>query len=685
MEHLPPWKIWPFLRILPALIAGIWLQHYYPHKILLPITMGIGCVCMLAILIRLPIGYRYRFRKLQGLFIYLAIFSMGSFITHQSTITNDRNWIGHHYQTGDTLILQIQTEAEERSRSIRYTAYIYALQQNHQYSPQQGTILLYTPKDLPHFTPGTWIQTHATLTPIKSNGNPGAFDYAAYCAFRGIHHQLFIQDDQHYIIQQGKAGKSILATARDYIIQTCERFIQHEQEQGIVMALLIGHKALIDEALMEAYSRTGVIHVIAISGMHLAMVYSLLLLLMKPLQRTRSGRIISTLFVLLAIWAFTLLTGAGPSVLRATVICTSLCLGKILQEEGHGLNSLAASAACLLIYDPFYLWDIGFQLSFTAVAGILLFAGPIYRSCFFRYAWLRYLWQGMSVTLAAQVFTLPVILFHFHQFPNLFLLTNLIVVPISGILLYAAIVLLSVSPITWLATLTGKFVSLVCTCMNALIQYLSAFNFAATDHIHLNTLQVILYLLMVIAFIYYTRHQKIVWLYTGLLLIMGMGCIRWQWLSNRYRQQQLVVYQVPGKTAIDLIGGTDYVFWGDTNSLAQTDRYLRNSRSITGAWQRKGVIPVAGNSYWQRGKWQVHYITEKTPDTLFPATHQYIVILGQGANNSLPLLNQLFPNALYLFDSSNPLWKIEKWKKEADSLHLRHHSVPRQGAFLMDL
>ena len=194
-------------------------------------------------------------------------------------------------------------------------------------------------------------------------------------------------------------------------------------------ALLTGYREALDEEISLAYAATGTAHIIAISGLHLGLIQKALMLLFAPLLRFKSGLILRGLTVIVLLWVFALLTGAGASVLRAAIMFTLLTVGEMMEERISSLNLLAIAAFMLLSWDTDLLWDVGFQLSFAAVFSIIFLYKPIY-------GWIpvksfagKFVWSITAVTLAAQVFTLPLVLYYFNQFPVYFLLANLVAVP----------------------------------------------------------------------------------------------------------------------------------------------------------------------------------------------------------------------------------------------------------------
>jgi competence protein ComEC len=221
--------------------------------------------------------------------------------------------------------------------------------------------------------------------------------------------------------------------------------------------LLIGYKDDLDKTLVQSYSNTGVVHVIAISGLHLGLIYWLLLKLFWPLQKRRDLKWLRPILIIAGLWLFSLLAGMQPSVIRSAVMFTCIVLGETWTRKSSIYNTLAFSAFLLLFINPYWLWDVGFQLSYIAVLSIVIFMQPIYNWFYIKNKALDFIWKLNAVTLAAQILTVPVSIYHFHQFPLSFMFTNFVAVPLSSLILLGEIVLCVVSFIPIVAFLLVKF------------------------------------------------------------------------------------------------------------------------------------------------------------------------------------------------------------------------------------
>jgi competence protein ComEC len=237
--------------------------------------------------------------------------------------------------------------------------------------------------------------------------------------------------------------------------------------------LLIGYTNDLDKDLVQMYSNTGVVHIIAISGMHLGLIYLILGWILSKIPGVQKSAILQYILILSCLWIFSLLTGAGASVIRAAVMFSFILTGKTFSKASSIYNSLAAAAFVMLLYNPFYLWDVGFQLSYLAVIGILVFQKPIYHLIYIKHPWIDKIWELSAVSMAAQLLTFPICIYYFHQFPNLFLISNLVAVPLSSIILFAEIILLALAWMPWVANYIGKLTGLLIQWMNNFISWIN--------------------------------------------------------------------------------------------------------------------------------------------------------------------------------------------------------------------
>ena len=337
---------------------------------------------------------------------------------------------------------------------------------------------------------------------------------------------------------------------------------------GLAEALLIGYKDDLDKNLVQSYTNTGVVHIIAISGLHLGLIYWLFVQVLKPLKRKKISKWLNPIIIISGLWIFSLLAGGQPSVLRSAVMFSCIVLAASLSRKTSIYNTLAFSAFILLCIDPYWLWDVGFQLSYVAVLSIVIFMKPIYNLFFIKNKILDFIWKLNAVSIAAQLLTTPFSIYHFHQFPNFFLLTNFVAVPLSSIIVLGEIFLCAISFIPFLALLAGKIISWLIWVMNSYIQKIESLPWSLWGGMQINIEQTVLLIIAVAGFGYWLLEKQKAGAIAGVMGALLFICLRSSSFYQAYHQKKLIVYNIPRHQAIDIINGRDYFFVGDSDVLS---------------------------------------------------------------------------------------------------------------------
>jgi competence protein ComEC len=373
---IPFWKTAPLTRLLFPLIAGIMLQWYLGFNVVF-VLICIASFCVAFLLMNfLPTTALYYLRKFRGLIFYVLVAATGMLLTWQRDGRHQPRWYGNFYSDSACLLVKINEPLLEKLNSLKAEAEVIAVFNGNEKYSATGNVLLYFSKDslAPSLQYGQLILVKKPLEPIKNSGNPGAFDYRRYAAFQQFYHQLFLKpgDWQATNDKHPNLFRAFLYGARAYVLDVLKRNIKNDDQQlGIAEALLIGYKEDLDKDLVQAYSNAGVVHIIAISGLHLGLIFFVLSWTFNRFPLLRKSRHIKVILLIACLWLFSLLTGGSASVLRSAVMFTVVIIGKYYFKQASVYNSLAASAFILLCYNPYYLWDVGFQLSYFAVIGII--------------------------------------------------------------------------------------------------------------------------------------------------------------------------------------------------------------------------------------------------------------------------------------------------------------------------
>lgn len=688
------WRAVPFLRLLIPLTAGILIEQHLAFPFQTILVSAVAFFCLFCAASFLPIARRYQLSWLPGLSINLLMLCFGWALIYFQNIENDTGWIGHYTKGKETVLLTLQEPLTEKPGSYKTLAKAESVFKNGEWKKVKGNILIYFKKDsiAPALSYGSQLIITKMLQPVTNSGNPGGFDYKRYCASQDIHYQAYLRLTEYRVLNGLKknALTGWLINTRNHVLTLFRKWVPGQKETGVAEALLIGYRDDLDKDLVQSYSNTGVVHIIAISGLHLGMIYGLMVLLLNPFRKQKWIRWVKPIMILLVLWGFSLLAGAAASILRSAVMFSFIVTGESLGRRTNIYNTLAASAFCLLVYNPYFFWDVGFQLSYAAVLSIILFMKPIYRQLCFTNKLLNTVWQLNAVTLSAQVLTLPIILYYFHQFPNLFLFTNFVAVPLSGFILYGELLLLVFAGIPLLNLWTGKIIAFLIAQMDGMIERTDRIPFSVTDNIRVGLAETILLYFAICYMASWLLQKKPKALITGLFFTCGFCFIYGYTSIKQLQQHKLIVYNIPKHLAIDVIEGSNCQFIGDTALAGRgfTWRFhLKPSRVQYGVTETGSLANTPIHGPIITGERKSVLIINKTFH--FNPVQQKIpvdiIVLSGNPRISLSCLAAVFDCKQWVFDSSNPLWKIRYWKKDADILHLRHHTTSEQGAFEADL
>lgn len=687
------WRQAPFVRLIIPFISGITIQQYLQTNVSISIIGLIACWILLLLFSIKNVSVKYNWYWLSGLFINGFICFGGMMVTYYQDGLNYPQSIKNEYNGKGEMILRVIEPLSEKPKSFKSVASIELLKREDSFYFPRGKIIIYFQKEESknELNYGSRILVRKNLREIQNNGNPGGFDYQQYCAFQNIHFQVFLKPGEYSLLPVKKTNvltQAIFST-RAAIVKIIKRFIPGKTESGLAEALLIGYKDDLDKKIVNSYSNTGVIHIIAISGLHVGLIYWLLAAIFNAFSRIRKLRFLKQVLIICGLWIFSIVAGGSPSVLRSAAMFTFIVFGNGFSREMSVYNSLAASAFLLLCYNPFWLWDAGFQLSYAAVLSIVIFMKAIYNLLYIHNKLLDAVWKLNAVTIAAQILTIPICLYYFHQFPTYFLLANVVAVPLSSIILLGEIFLCVVSMLPIIAGKAGWILHWLIRFMNFWVERVERLPFALIENVHFDFPKMIsLYAIIIFITVFIFQKWK-----PGFLLAMSgvfmLGFIRLKSKIVNLRQDVFIVYNVPSHQSIDFISGRTYVYKGDLDASAS--ELVRSS--LTPARLKFQVNPGdslknlfgAGNLYLFNHK-KILLIDK----TFQPSNHGTkitldLVVISRDPKFHIEDLLKFFECGLIIFDSSNSPYKVSKWNKECEQLSQPCYSVQDKGAFVMNL
>jgi competence protein ComEC len=533
------------------------VSHYFEVEISFSWLIILFLFLVAAILFRAKSGAFSN--AMFGLLLTLFFTCVGIFSKSQSDSTKDTTYFTNYLEPDSTTYLRLTlTNYPSLSEKwLKCEASVNSLNDQE----TRGKIQVFIARDSSseNLAYGDQIYASGFISAINAPMNPNEFDYRAYMKLHDIHHQIFIRADCWKI--SGNDANPILESIysiRNYCSNVFENSGMDPENIAVAKALVLGDKALISDELMLSYASTGALHVLAVSGLHVGIIMLILGFLLKPLKSIKKVKFLFLIFALCGIWFYAILTGLTPSVLRAAVMFSFVLIGSEMQRDTSIYQSLMISAIILLLMDPNVLFQLGFLLSYFAVIGIVFFHPKLYALLFFKNKFADKIWQVTCVSIAAQLATFPLGIYCFQQFPNYFLLANLIVIPISFLVLIVGIVALILNVVPLISSALFYFLGWLIYLLNNGVRAVESLPFAVFDSIVIRWYDAILLYLFIIFMSYSILHKSKFALHVSLLFLTSFFISDTIDHFNKSITNQIVFYKMQDEIVLDIFNGKEF-------------------------------------------------------------------------------------------------------------------------------
>lgn len=458
-------KYLPF-HFLGFLVLGIYAQFFYRFWQFgfLKLSLFIVFISLFLLVVN--------DKKIRTFLSFSIFFFIGVSATYFSDDVNYKAYYEHQLTDTSVVVLKVDKVLKSSFYHDKYEAEITQVDT----IKTRGKVLLNIIKDSTQLSlkVGDVFLVKSIFQEINPSLNPYQFNYKNYLERQGIHKQLFLKNNElKSIAFQSFSFLEISANFRDQIQESLKEYNFKADELAVIKALILGQRQDISKDLIADYQKAGAIHILAVSGLHVGIILLIVSWLLRPLERFSKGKIIKTIAVVLVLWMFAFVAGFSASVVRAVTMFTFLSVGLSFQRKNVIEFSLISSMFFLLVVKPMFLFDVGFQLSYLAVFGIIWIQPKLYKIFIPRFKIVDKLWQLTTVSFAAQLGILPLSLFYFHQFPSLFLLSNLVIIPFLGTILIGGILIIFLSLIGFLPHIFATFYGFIISIMNHFVGWVS--------------------------------------------------------------------------------------------------------------------------------------------------------------------------------------------------------------------
>lgn len=615
---------------------------------------------------------KWKYRSLAGCCLHLLLISTGAFAMIQDS---RRNYPEIKVQNKEWILLQISSEATQTRTGYRYSAAIYVT------DPTQkgfaGNCFLYFKGDKKVcYKQNDLLLCSNQLKLLQPVSDPFAFDFFSYAKRNKVKYSLYLDSLQlHKIGQVGSKEYIITSRLRNYFLQTLRKYIPDQKICGLAEAMLTGYREDLDKDLLEAYTNTGVVHIIAISGLHLGLIFWLANFLLQKITPHKWLPVISLTTILPMLWIFSIMTGSSASVLRSVIMFSLSITADAIAKRNNNMNALLASGVLLLLYNPSYVFDIGFQLSYAAVASILLFEKKIRNVFFFNNKASLYGWSMVSITLAAQIITTPFVIYHFHRFPILFLFSNLIAVPLSSIILLLEIGLCILDRIGTGAEITGELIVFLTTCMNKFVMTMNKIPFNLVDNIYLSGFSILMCSILIFSLLFLIYRLNNISIFYFLTIVLVCSVLINTEHSFKPIKKDWSVLHLSGKTCIIHRHGRSIRIFYKRNQNEDPSAIRQKLQNAVNYLQPEEI-------YWQSLP-EFPFILKLNCQKQLQ-TAPVFLLSGISALSLNNLEGVSTTGTLVIADGTNKLWKIKEWEKEAHELNLRFLSTSFTGSVTID-
>ena len=624
----------------------------------------------------------YEFKKYVGVVISLGFFISGYVLSSSMNPNLNPNHVLHYDADSITAVATVQSNPSVKNK-VQVQLRLSSRGEQNKSVKTSGKILAFFSVDEQslELTQGDKIYFTAKLNRTQSNSNPYSFDFKKYYANKGIYHQAHILDWEY--VEKGSPILSRIGIMRNQLLGILNKHLPSENEYAVGAALCLGSKEALNEEIKNEYAGTGAMHVLAISGLHVGIVFNFLYAFLSLFKTRKSGWLLAkVLITILLLWTYALFTGASPSVLRAALMFSFITISIYYRSNLETYNTLAAAAIALLIYDSNLLYDVGFQLSFTAVAGIVYFQPRIYAMLYVKNKILDYLWQITAVGIAAQLTTFPIGIYYFHNLPTLFILTGLFVIPFAYIILMTSLALFASSILPEvIADLIGNLLYGLIWMNNSLIHLVFELSSSLNQYFSISLLGLGFLYVFIFLVDKFIKEGAFRVLGTTLTLILVIGIYGMIHDQLHHKSGYFCVYQINKGSLIDIS------FQNQRNTISDLDPHSKQVKYTTE--NLREIYGVGGINYNQKvlpHKNQIYLAGDKSvailKKNLLPSKTLNVdwVVLSDDTIDPKSIASSFEIETLIL-DGSLSKSTREKWKTFLRDKGISYHDVKDEGAF----
>ncbi len=693
----------PFIRIIVPLALGIIFNIYL--KVDPPVYLFLIFFAFF-LLLSFFISWHYKYKRqwFNGMLIYLLLMYMGMIYPH---IIRDQRYPGVPGQK-QIITINLTDIPVSKKNTKRVQAKVHAVLSQEKWIRSGEKIIVYFKKGpkAKNISIGDMLICYTSLDSIKNYGNPNEFDYKKYMAYKGISRQLFLAEENWKIIDSNQISPILeLSNAlRNYWLNVYRQNDITGDHLAVISAMTLGMRDNIDNDIKSSYINSGALHILAVSGLHVGIIYLFFGSLLAFIKKYKWGEIIHGVLLLLIVWFYALVAGFSVSIFRAATMFTFIIIGESLRRKANTFNSIFVSAFVILLVNPFSIASVGFQLSYMAVIGIVFYQPRLYKLLNINNWLIDKIYQLITVSIAAQLGVLPLILFYFHQFANYFLFVNILIIPFAFMVVFLGLAMLLLSFFSPVVQIIAWVTDHILFLLNKVVVFFAQLPFSVSNNLYVNKIEVILIYLIIISltiFLILRKNKYLMMSFFSTFLFLFLNGFQ---LLNRFNNREIMVYNCNSGTIINVIDGKKNIMLCSENMY---DKRNNISKWYKENWLKKGTGEpvflrlgkcngnICGSVYVERlcgnncvmqfMNKRLLVLNDKDLYECFLEGHKKLIVDQViVTNNVLPdihKLNNMFRFKEIIIDSSNGYYTKEKWIESCRDNKINIHVISLKGAF----
>jgi len=695
------WDKFTFFRVVFPFVLGILVVNFCQSLIIFWVLL---LSSLFFLLFDLFLGHRMvklSQRAYSGLLIVLSFFCLGAIYGDSTNEFLDANHFGNYKIEDSKYLVRLEEPLINKKKSCKAEVKVLEIHTDATVRKIEGSAIIYfsIEEGVPDLEYGDLLLVEANFKEIDPPKNPNQFDYKTFLSNQRIYHQAYLKPNQwqKYGVNEASIFYQWIFSTRDYFLAVIKKHVESEKEVAVACALLLGYKHYIDSDLRDVYANTGAMHVLAVSGLHVGIIWMLLNLVLKVFDRFKFLKFPKLILIILGVWLFAFLTGLSPSVWRASLMFTLIQVGAFRLKSINSFNIIFASAFILLCYDPLLIYQVGFQLSYLAVAGIIFIQPKLDKLLVFDFYLTNKVWQLTTVSIAAQIATFPLSLYYFNQFPIYFFVSNLIVIPAASVVLSMGMLLFVVSFSSFWANCVGFILQKLISILNFLLERLESLPISTIEGIYIEGMGVFVLYGAILLFIHrifkqeHSRFRTVQTLVTT--LIMYFIFVGFTQRSN----QKMIVYHLKNETVIDFFQGrtaTTLISNAEAKGFEfnvapnRVRSYINDCvnlkiDSLNEHYQSKNLL--INFPFVQFGETKTLIIDDQIKLEKLPNLEVDVVILRNNFEGSIELLKERFNPKKIVLDNTIHYRNKKNLLAAINKLDIDCHDIWRDGAFILEL